>query len=197
MVTIALTHVLQEAPLPQHLVSLGATFCVDQCQSDWVGSYFLHQSQLLMSDTTGQDEWQWRSLVKRARFLSYCCEILERGQRDDSKTKATKYVSMHYTCRGTAADPRHHCRPSLHMPPHGKTSATSSLWSSDADKCWALWLYPRISPPPPKKKKKNQASSPHKLALLSSTFACPSVLPTSWPPLHNTQSRAYKGTTQK
>ncbi len=49
MVTIALTHVLQEGPLPQHLVSLGATFCVDQCQSDWVGSYFLHQSQVLMS----------------------------------------------------------------------------------------------------------------------------------------------------
>ena len=49
MVTIALTHVLQEGPLPQHLVSLGVTFCVDQCQSDWVGSYFLHQLQLLMS----------------------------------------------------------------------------------------------------------------------------------------------------
>ncbi len=49
MVTIALTHVLQEGPLPQHLVSLGATFCVDQCQSDWVGSYFLLQLQLLMS----------------------------------------------------------------------------------------------------------------------------------------------------
>ncbi len=49
MVTIALTHVLQEGPLPQHLVSLGATFCVDQCQSDWVGSYFLHQLQLPMS----------------------------------------------------------------------------------------------------------------------------------------------------
>ena len=48
MVTIALTHVLQEGPLPQRLVSLGATFCVDQCQSDWVGSYFLHQLQLLM-----------------------------------------------------------------------------------------------------------------------------------------------------
>ncbi len=49
MVTIALTHALQEGPLPQHLVSLGATFCVDQCQSDWVGSYFLHQLQVLMS----------------------------------------------------------------------------------------------------------------------------------------------------
>ncbi len=49
MVTIALTHVLQEGPLPQHLVSLGASFCVDQCQSDWVGSNFLHQLQLLMS----------------------------------------------------------------------------------------------------------------------------------------------------
>ncbi len=49
MVTMALTHVLQEGPLPQRLVSLGATFCVDQCQSDWVGSYFLHQLQVLMS----------------------------------------------------------------------------------------------------------------------------------------------------
>ena len=49
MVTIALTHALQEGPLPQHLVSLGATFCVDQCQSDCVGSYCLHQLQLLMS----------------------------------------------------------------------------------------------------------------------------------------------------
>ncbi len=33
----------------QHLVSLITPFCVDQCQSDWVGSDFLHQSQLLMS----------------------------------------------------------------------------------------------------------------------------------------------------
>ncbi len=33
----------------QHLVSLIAPFCVDQCQSDWVGPDFLHQSQLLMS----------------------------------------------------------------------------------------------------------------------------------------------------
>ena len=33
----------------QHLVSLAAPFCVNQCQCDWVGSYFLHQSQLLMS----------------------------------------------------------------------------------------------------------------------------------------------------
>ena len=49
MVTIALTHVLQEGPLPQHLVSLGVTFCVNQCQSDWVESYFLCQLQLLMS----------------------------------------------------------------------------------------------------------------------------------------------------
>ncbi len=49
MVTIALTHALQEGPLPQHLVSLGATFSVDLCQSDWVGSYFLHHLQLQMS----------------------------------------------------------------------------------------------------------------------------------------------------
>ena len=28
MVTIALTHALQVGPLPQHLVSLGAPFCV-------------------------------------------------------------------------------------------------------------------------------------------------------------------------
>ncbi len=48
MVTIALTHVLQKGPLPQHLVSPGVTFCVDQCQSDWVGSYFLRQLQPLM-----------------------------------------------------------------------------------------------------------------------------------------------------
>ena len=47
--SIALTHVLQEGPLLQHLVSLGITFGVDQCQPDWVGSYFLHQLQLLMS----------------------------------------------------------------------------------------------------------------------------------------------------
>ncbi len=49
VVSIALTHILQEGPLLQRLVSLGASFCVDQCQSDWVGSYFLHQLQLLMS----------------------------------------------------------------------------------------------------------------------------------------------------
>ncbi len=49
MVTIALIHVLQVGPLLQHLVSLVAPFCVDQCQSDWVGSDFLHQSQLLMN----------------------------------------------------------------------------------------------------------------------------------------------------
>ncbi len=49
MVSIALTLVLQEGPLLQHLVSLDTTFCVDQCQSDWVGSDFLHQLQLLMS----------------------------------------------------------------------------------------------------------------------------------------------------
>ncbi len=48
MVTIAVSDVLQVGPLLQHLVSLGAPFCVDQCQSDWVGSDFLHQSQLLM-----------------------------------------------------------------------------------------------------------------------------------------------------
>ncbi len=33
----------------QHFVSLGASFCVDQSQSDWVGSDFPHQPQLLMS----------------------------------------------------------------------------------------------------------------------------------------------------
>ncbi len=49
MVTIALTHVLQQGPLLQHLVSSGAPFCVDQWQSDWLESDFLHQSQLLMS----------------------------------------------------------------------------------------------------------------------------------------------------
>ncbi len=49
MVTIALTPVPQEGPLLQHLVSLGAPFCVDQWQSDWVGSDFLNQSQLRMS----------------------------------------------------------------------------------------------------------------------------------------------------
>ncbi len=49
MATIALTHVLQEGPLLQHLVSFGAPFCVDQWPSDWVGSDSLYQSQLLMS----------------------------------------------------------------------------------------------------------------------------------------------------
>ncbi len=49
MVTIALIPVLQVGPLLQHLVSLGAPFCVDQWQCDWVGSDFLHQSQPLMS----------------------------------------------------------------------------------------------------------------------------------------------------
>ncbi len=49
MVTIALTHVPQEGPLLQHLVSLVAPSCVDQWQSDRVGRRFLHQSQLLMS----------------------------------------------------------------------------------------------------------------------------------------------------
>ncbi len=48
MVTIAVTYVPQEGPLLQHLVSLGAPFCGDQSQSDWVRSDFLHQSQLLM-----------------------------------------------------------------------------------------------------------------------------------------------------
>ncbi len=47
--SIALTHVLQKGPLLQQLVSLCETFGVDQCQSDWVGSDFLHQLQLLMS----------------------------------------------------------------------------------------------------------------------------------------------------
>ena len=47
--TIVLTHVLEEGLLLQHLVSLGAPFCVDQHQSGWVGSLFLYQSQLLMS----------------------------------------------------------------------------------------------------------------------------------------------------
>ncbi len=37
MVTIALTQALQEGPLFQHLVSLEAPFCVDQCQADGVG----------------------------------------------------------------------------------------------------------------------------------------------------------------
>ena len=46
--TVALTPVPQEGALLQHLVSLVEPFCVDQCQSDWVRSYFLHQSQLLM-----------------------------------------------------------------------------------------------------------------------------------------------------
>ncbi len=49
MVTIALTHIPQESLLLQHLVSLVVPFCVDQSQSDRVGSDFLHQSKLLMS----------------------------------------------------------------------------------------------------------------------------------------------------
>ncbi len=47
--TLALTHALQEGHLVQHLISLVAPFCVDQWQSDGVGSLFLHQSPQLMS----------------------------------------------------------------------------------------------------------------------------------------------------
>ena len=55
LVKKVLTHFLQKFDFSilffkvQHLVSLVAPFSVDQCQSVWVRSYFLHQSQLLMN----------------------------------------------------------------------------------------------------------------------------------------------------